>query len=189
MQNKIRKAAKRAFSLVELLVVIAVIGVIAGVAVANLSNVNGNSREVAAKAVAQRIASTFGAGQATGAPGFASANSVETAMDAVGTGSVGGGVNASSTFKVPGVSATMDDSKPVKQQAKHYLVWNSGSLIYTSSGVVAPPVNNSPWYLLIIIPLAQAPGYVATQDSMHPQDEHRYRDLGNNLAAIEYRPK
>lgn len=148
MKNLVTPRRRRSgFSLVELLVVIAVIGVIAAMAVLNISNVNGNSRVTAAKAQAQRIASTFNAGASAGAPSFATANSVATAMNAVGTGSNGGGVMASSFFQVAGVSATMDDGKPDDQKASHYLRWDGGNLIYDASGSQqpsAPPSDGPP---------------------------------------------
>ena len=125
---------KRGFSLVELLVVIAVIGIIACIAIANLSNTDSNSRTVSAKSQAQRIAATFCCGQAAGAPGFASVNSVDSAINAVATGSFGAGINKTSYFQLPGVSATMDQGRPVQHQARHYLRWEGGLLAYDPSG-------------------------------------------------------
>lgn len=181
---------RRGFSLAELLIVIAIMGVIAAMAITAMTGVNRSSREAAAKRQAQQIASVFGAGEATAAPGFKAATSVATAMDAVGAGSYGGGSNNDLYFQLPGISSTMDNHRPVNEQAIHYLSWTGESLIFEENGVVAPPpVNNSPWFLLIIIPTPGAAGYVAMQDNMHPQDEHRARDLGNGSSAIEWRPK
>ena len=131
----------RGFSLVELLVVIAVIGVIAAMAVLNISNVNGNSRVTAAKAQAQRIASVFGGGQAAGAPVFLAATDVASAMNAVGTGSNGAGINQSTFFQMPGVSSTMNNNRPETERPAHYLAWDSGNLIYHASGA---PQQESP---------------------------------------------
>lgn len=165
MKNLVTPRRRRSgFSLVELLVVIAVIGVIAAMAVLNISNVNGNSRVTAAKAQAQRIASTFNAGASAGAPGFATASSVATAMNAVGTGSNGGGIMASSFFQVAGVSSTMDDGKPDDQKASRYLRWDGGNLIYDASGSQqpsAPPADGPPgngwqvWGTYLSVPDAQ----------------------------------
>lgn len=135
----------RGFSLVELLVVITVIGVIAAIAIPSLSIAQENSRVTIAKRNAQQIASTFGAGEGVGAPGFRVANSLESAVNAVGAGSWGGGITADSFFQVPGASYTMDNSKPVAEQAIHYLSWSGSSLIYNENGGAAPPVDDRPW--------------------------------------------
>src|SRR3569832_111475 len=88
MQNRTYpKRPNGGFSLVELLIVVAVIGVIAAMSIMTLTNTDKNARTTKAKAQAQRIASTFAAGMATEAPGFKAANSVATAMNAVGVGS------------------------------------------------------------------------------------------------------
>lgn len=124
----------RGFSLVELLVVVIVLGTLASLAIANFTNINETSRVTAARGQAQRIASVFGAGISTGAPGFKAATSVDTAMNAVGTGSQGSGANASAWFQLPGISSDMDGDKPAAEQARHYLTWESGSLLYNPVG-------------------------------------------------------
>lgn len=150
MKNLVTRRRATGFSLVELLVVIAVIGIIAAMAVLNVSNVNGNSRVTAAKAQAQRIASTFNAGASAGAASFISCANLSEAMNAVGAGSNGGGINASSFFQVAGISAGMDSGKPDDQKASRYLRWDNGNLIYDPSGTQqqaappAPPVNWQP---------------------------------------------
>jgi len=128
----------RGFSLVELLVVVIVLGVLASLAIANFTNINETSRVTVARAQAQRIASVFGSGIATGAPGFKAASSVDTAMNAVGAGSQGSGANASAWFQLPGISADMDEDKLTAEQARHYLSWESGSLIYNPVGGGSP---------------------------------------------------
>ena len=134
MKSISKQRSKRGFSLVELLVVIAVLGIISAIAVVSLSGVNENSRVATAKRQAQQIASVFGAGSATGAPGFKTATGVATAMNAVGVGSTGSGVMKNSTFQLAGVSSSMDDDKPLEQQAKHYLSWSNGLLNYNPTG-------------------------------------------------------
>ncbi len=134
MKSKAKHPSSRGFSLVELLVVIAVLGIISAIAVVSLSGVNENSSVAAAQRQAQQIASVFGAGSATGAAGFKTATSVATAMNAVGIGSTGAGVMKNSSFQLAGVTSTMDDDKPLEQQAKHYLSWENGQLLYSPSG-------------------------------------------------------
>lgn len=134
------------FSLVELLVVIAVIGILAAITIPSFSNVFENSSESTAKNQAQRIASVYAAGIATGAPNFKTANSVGTAMNSVGTGSFGAGINAGAFFQLPGITAAMDDSRPAAQQAKHYLTYADGVLRYVPDGSnqtdpETPPAN------------------------------------------------
>ena len=126
------------FSLVELLVVIAVIGILAAITIPSFSNIFENSSESTAKNQAQRIASVYAAGIATGAPNFKTANSVATAMNSVGGGSFGDGINAGAFFQLPGITATMDDSKPATQQAKHYLTYSDGVLRYVPTGTNQP---------------------------------------------------
>jgi prepilin-type N-terminal cleavage/methylation domain-containing protein len=196
------KRPRGAFSLVELLIVIAVIGIIAAMSVMTLTDTDKNARVTAAQAQAQRIASTFAGGVATGAPGFTPANSVDTAMNAVGTGSFGTGANRGAWFQLSGITATMDDAKPIEQQAKHYLAWEDGTLIYSPDGVSGegggggevqppppPPENTNPWYLLMIVPTPWANFHVTNYNQSHPQNEHRGRDLGDGNSAIEYRSR
>ena len=134
MKSISQKRSKRGFSLVELLVVIAVLGIISAIAVVSLNGVNENSKVAAAKRQAQQIASVFGAGSATGAAGFKTATSVATAMNAVGVGSTGAGVMKNTSFQLPGITSSMDDDKPLDQQAKHYLSWSNGLLSYSPTG-------------------------------------------------------
>src|SRR5436190_22441731 len=101
MQNRTySKRPAGGFSLVELLIVVAVIGVIAAMAIMSMTNTDKNARTATAKAQAQRIASTFACGMATDAPGFKTANSVASAMNAVGAGSNGSGSQRSSFFRL-----------------------------------------------------------------------------------------
>ena len=132
------------FSLVELLVVIAVIGILAAITIPSFSNIFENSSESTAKNQAQRIASVYAAGIATGAPNFKTANSVATGMNSVGSGSFGAGINAGAFFQLPGITATMDDSKPVEQQAKHYLTYADGVLRYVPTGSNQPDPVSTP---------------------------------------------
>ena len=132
------------FSLVELLVVIAVIGILAAITIPSFSNIFENSSESTAKNQAQRIASVYAAGIATGAPNFKTANSVASAMNSVGSGSFGAGINAGAFFQLPGITATMDDSKPVEQQAKHYLIHADGVLRYVPTGSNQPDPEPEP---------------------------------------------
>lgn len=134
MKFERKQPSRRGFSLVELLIVIVVLGIISSIALASMSNVNTTSRTVVAQAQAQRIAGTFAAGQAAEAPGFRGIQSVADAINAVGTGSNGGGAYASSYFQLPGVSAAMDAGKPADEQAAHYLQWESGLLTYHAAG-------------------------------------------------------
>ncbi len=64
-------------------------------------------------------------------------------MNIVGTGGTGGGSNSSMFFKLPGITANMDAGKPVEEQAKHYLRWESKMLIYDVNGGASsgPPAN------------------------------------------------
>lgn len=139
MKMNRKRRSPRGFSLVELLIVIVILGIVSSIALASMSGVNTTSRVTVAQTQAQRIAATFAAGQAAEAPGFAGTQSVAEAINAVGTGSQGGGVYTGSYFQLPGVSAAMDQGKPANEQAAHYLKWENGLLTYHSAG--APPVQ------------------------------------------------
>jgi prepilin-type N-terminal cleavage/methylation domain-containing protein len=167
------KHRHRGFSLVELLIVIAVIGVIAAIAIPNLAISHGSAREAAAKRNAQQIASTFGAGEATGAPGFVAASSLESAVNAVGAGSYGAGINNTTFFQVPNVSFTMDDRKPLKEQATHYLSWTGSSLVYNENGVAAPVENTNPWQVWGPVYQDDMNAILQNLTAAHPENEYR----------------
>lgn len=178
----------RGFSLVELLVVITVIGVIAAIAIPSLSFAHENSRVAIAKRNAQQIASIFGAGEGVGAPGFRAASSLESAVNAVGTGSWGGGITSDSFFQVPGASFMMDNGKPVAEQAIHYLSWTGTSLIYQENGNAAPPVDDRPWTDGALLQTAQqALGWVEISIQVNPGME--FRVSPSNPLQGQWRPK
>ncbi|MEO6846115.1 MAG: prepilin-type N-terminal cleavage/methylation domain-containing protein [Chthoniobacterales bacterium] len=65
-RSKLLIKARKAFSLVELLVVIAVIGIIAAIAIPNISGITGSANIAKDQRNAQNIASVFSAAQAAG---------------------------------------------------------------------------------------------------------------------------
>ena len=144
---------QRGFSLVEILVVISVIGVIASMAMASMTNVSENTKVIAAKANARNIAATFHDGLAAGSPAFKQSTDVSSAMNAVGTGGHGAGLLSGSTFVLKGVSATMDAGKPSIQQAKYYLSWENGTLIYSNDGAPAGSVEPDGENTSLIVPM------------------------------------
>jgi type IV pilus assembly protein PilA len=145
--RNITKKKASGFSLVELLIVIAVIGIMGAIALPSINNINDTTSETAARSTASNIASVFNSGIAAGAPGFRTANSVDDAMNAVGTGSGGAGALSVTRFELPGVTSTMDDSKPAAQRAKSYLAWVSGALVVVdpSSGPVPATPEEQGW--------------------------------------------
>lgn len=97
-------SGRRAFSLVELLVVIAVIAIIAAIAIPNIANVSQTADAAKVRRNAQTVASTYNAAVAAGMP----TNAVSTLEDAVaiiqaGTNIVTG--NTSQYYSVDGLSA------------------------------------------------------------------------------------
>jgi prepilin-type N-terminal cleavage/methylation domain-containing protein len=130
--NHIRKPA--GFSLVELLVTIGVIGMLAAIVIPAFSNVNESSSITAAQKQAQGIAEMFNNGRTAGAASFRSADSVASAMNAVGEGAAGGGVLSQTVFQLKGVSSGMDFGKPLAERASTYLNWDNGILVYDPTG-------------------------------------------------------
>lgn len=129
------------FSLIELLVTIGIIGILAGTVIPALSNINESSRVAKAKKQAQNIASIFASGRVAGAPGFSAATSVESAINAVGTGSKGAGALSNVYFGLPGISSSMDDKKPEEEKTLHYLSFSGGILNYVPEGKATSPTT------------------------------------------------
>lgn len=106
-RKTLRLAARKAFSLVELLVVIAVIGIIAAIAIPNIANITGSASAAKNMRNAQSIASMFASAKATGwdpantnpaVAGNTAVTSVDTAIDAFVAGVTS---PSGATFKVP----------------------------------------------------------------------------------------
>ncbi len=136
-----RRRLPRGFSLVELVVTVGILGLIASLAIANLGPVSSAAGISAARQKAREIVTVFNAGEMMGAPEFMAVTDVAAAMDAVGTGAHGSGVNKAMVFRVPGVSAAMDDGKPEEARAKFYLNFTSGSLIFEKDGAATATSN------------------------------------------------
>ncbi len=134
MHSIIHTRKRRGFSLLELLIAIAILGTIAAIAIVSLTGVGDSAKVTTARSQAQRIATVFAAGYASGAPVFIGANSVNAAMNAVGAGSSGSGTTRTAWFQLPGISAGMDSGKPAAHRAQHYLAWEDGMLVYNPEG-------------------------------------------------------
>ena len=125
------KSVKKAFSLVEMLVVIAVIGIIAAIAVPNIGRINDSAKEATARRNAQNVASVFASAQAAGL-NFAQASTTPAdIVTAVVTGAkvTEKGPFENTWFGVPGLTA--DD----QTAALTYLTYdtNSAQLLYNGN--------------------------------------------------------
>lgn len=141
MKVHFKKAAKKGFSLVELLVVIAVIGIMAAIAIPMISNINENARTAKNKRNAQNIASVYGSAAAAGATDIATAplskTAIGDAIDSLQAGVVGDGQFSTTTFRV---SVTDDEAT----LAQRYLTLTNGVMVYNADApatVTPPPVE------------------------------------------------
>lgn len=100
IHKKFVRAAVRAFSLVELLVVIAVIGIIAAIAIPNIAGITGGASTAKNQRNAQSLASVFSAARAAGnTASYADVGAATAAISGNSTLTVG-----SATFSVPNLS-------------------------------------------------------------------------------------
>lgn len=136
-----KKALKKGFSLVEMLVVIAVIGIIAAIAVPNIGRINDSATDAKARRNAQNLASIFASAQAAGHD-FSSAGTVTTVggtgglIDLITTGHTITDVDSpfyESFFGVKGMDVTA--ASDTNTGAAKYLTFDGDSnmLLYTGS--------------------------------------------------------
>ena len=120
-----KKALKKGFSLVEMLVVIAVIGIIAAIAVPQIGRINDSAKDAKNRRNAQNIASVFAAAQAAGKD-FLVTGDVDATVAAVVTGATvtEEGPFKNTFFGVPNLSAAEQTN------AKAFLQEANGMLIY-----------------------------------------------------------
>lgn len=128
MKLNLAQNARKAFSLVEMLVVIAVIGIIAAIAVPNIGRINDSAKEATARRNAQNVASVFASAQAAGL-NFAAAST--TPSDIVAAIVLGAKVTEKGPFEntwfgVPGLTSADQTA------ALTYLSYdaNSAQLLY-----------------------------------------------------------
>ena len=125
MKVQFKKAAKKGFSLVELLVVIAVIGIMAAIAIPMISNINERAQDSKDKRNAQNVASVVaaariaGAGTTNAGPALAPGPLYQAVIGSGATGLTGTAF-ADTIFRVPNLAGDF----------KKYLKWESGELTY-----------------------------------------------------------
>jgi Tfp pilus assembly protein PilE len=135
MHTRPRKSSRRGFHVVELLLILTVLTLLIVIGLPALANNQEIKRIAVAQQQAQGIASIYASGRQAGA--FAEVTSVASAMNAVGLGARGTGSMANRHFRLFGISATMDNGKPLEQQATHYLTFSKGILQYSPNGTDA----------------------------------------------------
>ena len=114
---------RRAFSLVEILVMITVIAVIAGIAIPLLSNVFQRSQEIAARRNAQQLAGVASTASAAGNLQIATAVDKKTAVELLTTGVNGTGQFSENVFMV-----RLDEVE--REKTLKYLEFSDGTLAF-----------------------------------------------------------
>ncbi len=121
------RRGKRAFSLVEMLVVVAIIGIMAGIAIPVINIIRSNAEESLNRRTAQILASMASGALTAGSEAVAAASSESEVLDLLSVGVFGTGAFEDVLFRVP-------LSAEEREGLDAYLAFQEGLLIYDASG-------------------------------------------------------